>query len=219
MAFPWLKVAELAIAGYGLFKGGKKSGSEKRLGQLSTAPFESNLIQGFLPPSLRFDQTGDFLRSGIQGIGDLIRNPGRLNPNVADAIRARLATTSEGIATNFRGIGQQQAGRAARTNVPISIRSALQSALDVAQSRSQRGARRGALAESEELRREDLSQVYAMLDSMLQFISSGRGQAIPGLSAAAQSSAQRRAANLAFIGSLFSSDVFTKKKSEEKEAA
>lgn len=212
---------------------GGKTGEEKALSRISEAPFESFDIQKFLPPSLRIGVgpiidtrgrgplgatqppefgalrgagvgTGDILATGIQGIGDLIRRPGGLSPTVAEAILPRLAAQSERIAQEFRGIGAQQAGAAARGNVPLSIRTALQSALDVAQARAQRGARREALSESEQLRRRDLAQTFAILDAILQFISSGRGQAIAGLGQAAEASAQRQASRQAFIGSLAS---------------
>ena len=48
---------------------GGKSSAEKALQRLSNADFTDQTLQKFLPPSLRFDQTGGFLESGIQGIG------------------------------------------------------------------------------------------------------------------------------------------------------
>jgi hypothetical protein len=188
---------------------GGESKAEKSLRKISTAGFMDPTVQGFLPPSLqhgpggvpvggfgKFGQmrpgatafspqnflgTGNILESGIQGIGDLIRNPGALNPQVAEALNSLLAMESQNIAQNFRGIGQQQAGALARGNVPVSIRGALESALSVAQERAQRGARQGALGRSEELRRQDLQQTYAILDAILQFTSAGKGQAVSGL--------------------------------------
>ena len=181
---------------------GGETGAEKELARFSTRGFTSRAIQSFLPGALRLQTTDPILQSGIQGIGDLIQNPGRLAPNVSDAIRQRLATTSEGIATNFRGIRAQQAGSAARGNLPLSIRTALGSALDVAQSRAQRGARREALSDTDQLRRQDLSQVFSILDAILGFTSSGRGAGLQGLGQAAQSSAQRQASFQALLGSL-----------------
>jgi len=186
------------------FLGGRTS-EERAQSRFATAPYSSDVIQGFLPPALRDQFTGPMLTSGMEGIAELLRNPGGLSPGVADAIRARLAEESQSIAQNYRGIQSQQAGAAARGNVPTSIKGALQSALDVAQERAQRGARQTALTESDTLRRQDLSQVYALLDALLQFTSSGRGQATAGLGAAAQSSAQRQAAMMALIGNLLSS--------------
>ena len=112
------------------------------------------------------------LTSGMEGIAELLRNPGGLSPGVADAIRARLAEESQSIAQNYRGIESNMAGRAARTNAPVSIKNSLASALDVAQERAQRGARQTALTESDTLRRQDLSQVYALLDAPPHFTSS-----------------------------------------------
>lgn len=181
--------------------------SEQLLLELAKAGFTSSTIQNFLPPSLRSGATGEFLGAGIQGIGDLIRNPGGLSPTVADAIRPRLAAESERIAQNFRGIGQNQAGAAARGNVPVSIRSALSSALDVAQSRSQRGARREALSESEVLRREDLNKTLEILNIINQFITGRLGPSLAGAGQGAQADAARSAGLAAgggkLIGGLF----------------
>ena len=201
--------------GKGLIKGGvsllankflgDKTTEESQLSKLSRAPYESSEIQRFLPPELRAGAVGPMLQSGMGGIAELLRNPGGLSPTVSDAIRQRLAAESESIAQNYRGIGSQQAGAAARGNLPVSIKGALQSALDVAQERAQRGSRREALQDSDTLRRQDLEQTYKILDAILQFISSGRGQAIPGLSTSAQLSGNRQAAQLAAIGNLLSS--------------
>lgn len=189
----------------GLFSGLFGGSGTSDLKRVSRSPFEGSAIQKFLPPALRSGQTDPILGEGIQGIGDLIRNPGGLGANVADAIRPRLAAESENIAQNFRGIGSQQAGSLARTNAPVSIRSALEAALNTAQERAQRGARRDALTESEGLRRQDLGQTFSLLDAILQFMSSGRGQSIQGLGQVAQSSAQRQAATIGALGSVGSS--------------
>ena len=185
--------------------GGRESSTEKSLKNFAKAGFESEKTQRFLPQSLQTSQTGDILQSGIQGIGNLIQNPGSLSPQVADAIRARLSSTSEGIASDFRGIRANQAGAGARSNLPVSIRNALSSALDVAQERAQRGARRGALQDTDALRRQDLSQTFNLLDAQLQFSSSGKGQAIQGLGGALGSANQRQAAKAAGIGSAITS--------------
>ena len=163
------------------------SESEDLLKDLSKAGYESSLIQGFLPPWLRTGNIGGFMQSGIGGIGELIQRPGGLSPTVADAIRPRLAAESENIAQNFRGIGAQQAGTLARTNAPVSLKGALESALNVAQERAQRGARREALTESEGLRRADLGQVFKLLEILNQFISSRVGPSIHGSGQLAQS--------------------------------
>lgn len=183
----------------GLF--GKSTG-EKELLDLSTEPFEGYRIQRFLPPQLRERFTGPTIERGMAGISELIRNPGGLSPTVSEAILPRLAAESERIGQNFRNIGAQNVGAASRANVPVSIQSALERALDIAQERAQRGARREALSESEQLRRSDTEQVYKLLNIILQFIASGRGQTIPGLGQAAQFGEQRRAGNIATLGSL-----------------
>ena len=179
--------------------------------------FLSPQSQSFLPPSLREGQTGDILQSGIQGIGQLIQNPGGLNPNIAQAINARVGQESGLVAQNFRGLEQEQAGAAARSNLPVSIKNALSSALGIAQERAQRGVRSSALSESEGLRRGDLGQTFNVMDAILQFLSSGRGNATAGLSAAGQLNfaqqglaQQGRSANLSFLGSLLSNPALGK---------
>lgn len=182
----------------------QQTGAERGMLEQSRAPYESWDIQRFLPPELRQQFTGPMLQSGMEGIAELLRNPGGLSPTVSDAIRARLAQESQGIAQSYRGIASQQAGAAARGNLPVSIKSSLQSALDIAQERAQRGARQTALTESDMLRRQDLQQVYALLDTIMQMISARQGQAVQGLGAASQSAQQRQAATLALISSLLS---------------
>jgi len=185
--------------------GGGTSSAEKFANNLITSDFTDEALQRFLPPSLKFGNTGDILQSGIQGIGELIQNPGGLGGNVADAIRQRLATESEGISRDFRGIKENQAGAAARSNLPTSIKTALSSALDVAQNRAQRGARREALTDSESLRREDLDRTFSILDALLQFTSTGRSQAVGAATATAGLAENRKASELAFFGNLLSS--------------
>ena len=182
---------------------GRKSTAESALSKAATAPYGSNLIQGFLPPALRYPLTDPYLARGVAGIGELISQPGQLSPSVGTSIMPRLASESQSIATNFRNIRANQLGATARTNTPLSIQGALGSALDTAQERAQREARMGALTESDQLRRQDLSQTYALLDAILQFTQSGRGGAITGLGQAANLAQNRQAANLAFIGDLF----------------
>jgi hypothetical protein len=74
--------------------------------------------------------------------------------------------------------------------------------LDVAQQRAQSGARREALTASDQLRRQDLGQTFNILDAILAFISSGRGQAAQGFATGAGIQQQRQAANQAFVGGL-----------------
>ena len=126
------------------------------------------------PPDIPFlskKQTKKFiapgLAGGLQGLGELLQNPGGLSPNISQAIAPRLAMESEAIGANFRGIREEQAGAAARGNLPVSIKNALASALNVSQERAQRDARRGAMTESEALRRQDTSQVLDLLALLL----------------------------------------------------
>lgn len=168
-------------------------------------PFESWYNQRLLPQPLQFQQTYGGLQSGIQNISDLLRNPGGLNPNVAGAIAPRLGQESQNIAQQFRNILSQQQGAAARGNLPVSLKAALESALNVSQERAQRGARAEALSESEQLRRQDTDQTYKLLQTILQFIQSGRGQATSQQALGAQEKAsddQKKNALIAAIGGL-----------------
>lgn len=185
--------------GKSLFGG---TSAEKKLSDLSKAYFESSDIQRYLPPSLRTGNTEPIFHAGIAGIGDLVRNPGGLSPGVADAIRPRLAAESQTIAQNFRGIGANQAGAAARGNLPVSIKAALEAALNTSQERAQRGARGEALMASETLRREDLERIYPLLQAILQFTGSRQGQGLQAGSQLAQSAQQRQAATIGLISSL-----------------
>ena len=174
---------------------GGKTNAEQNLEDLSKAYYGGSLIQRFLPPALRHNVTGPILQGGVEQIGQLIRNPGGLSGSVSEAILPRLASESESIAQNYRGLQQEQAGAAARGNAPVSIKNALASALGIGEERAQREARRGALSESEQLRRTDVEQTYKLLDAILQFISSGRGQGVQGLAAASGVGQARQASN------------------------
>jgi hypothetical protein len=125
-----------------------------------------------------------------------------MGAEVSTAIQPRLGTESELIGRNFRGLGQEQAGMGARSNLPVSIKAALQAALGMGQDRAQRDARRSAMTEGEQLRRSDLEQTYKLLDSMLGFTSAGRGQSMQGLGAAAGAESSSDSSTLATLASL-----------------
>lgn len=195
--------------GFGALSGGVRgifggTSEDRQLRNLSNAFYERKELQRYLPPSLRVGQTEPGLNAGIQGLLELIKNPGGLG-NVSQAIQPRLAQESQSIAQNYRNIGLNQAGAAARGNLPVSIKTALQQALDIAQERAQRGARGAALSESEDLRRNDLQRTFSILDAILQFMQSGRGAGITGLGQAAGVAQNRQASNLAFLSSLLGS--------------
>lgn len=202
------------IAGLGAMSGAKSSQASRSQFRELTAPFGSKKIQKFLPWQLRDDQVNPTLDMGFAGIADLIRRPGSLSPTVSEAIAPRLAIESQNIAQNFRNIGSQQAGAASRGNVPVSIRTALQSALDVAQERAQRSSRMEALTQSDQLRREDLGKTFQILDAILGFLNSGRGIAGQAIQGAVNVRETNTAATLGMYGSLLntlaSSGVFNK---------
>lgn len=206
----WQMAIPLAMSAFSALKksGG---GSSNYMSQLNKASYEDRKIQNFLPEPLRFQNTYPMLRSGIAGIGELMSNPGGMSPNIASAIAPRLGMESQGIAQNFRGMQANQAGGAARSNLPVSIKAALASALDTQQERAQRDARMGLMAESEQLRRGDLDQVYKLLDAMLGFTNAGRGISNQGLSSAANSEANNQASLMSLFGSIANSMANYKK--------
>ena len=161
-------------------------------------------IQKYLPPELRNQFSGPILQSGMAGLADLIRNPGGMNPNIASAIAPWLASQSQSIGQNFQGIQANQAGAAARNNLPVSIKNALSSAIDVAQERAQRGARMDAMTQSEALRREDLMKTFDLLNQLFQFTNAGRGSQIQAANLSSAENAQNRAATMQFLGTLAS---------------
>ncbi len=190
------------LSDIGNFLGFGKSGAEKRLNKSAYLPFNDPKIQGFLPDSLRGWAAQDTLRQAVENMRYRTMNPGALGPNIAEAIAPRVAAESDIAARNFRNMRYNQRGSAARSNMPLSIQESLANALDIAQARAQSGIRRNALADSEQLRRADEMGGMSLLDAILQFTSSGRGQAIQGLGAATQAANQRRGSNMAFFGDL-----------------
>jgi hypothetical protein len=136
----------------------------------------------------------------------MIRRPGQLSRTALSDIQPRLNSEFRNIGQNYQGLASEQAGAAARGNTPVSIKNALQKALGVSQQRARGEATNQALMESDELRRGDLDQMYSLLDTILQYTSSGMGQGIPGINAAnaikSQTSQANSAANTAAIGSL-----------------
>jgi hypothetical protein len=160
----------------------------------------------YLPPELRSGVSGPLIGQGLHGIGELIRNPAGLGSNINEAIQPRLGAEMRTIGQNFSGLRSEQAGAAARGNLPVSIKGALQKALNTNQMRAEGEARGNAIMESDQLRRGDLGQTYQLLDTILQFMSSGQGQGMAGVNAAnsmrSMGQQQGNAANTALIGSL-----------------
>jgi hypothetical protein len=204
-------IASLATAGYNYYKGSKakqKAQSESdRLKYEASRPFED--LQFYLPPELRREQAGPLIGAGMEGIGNLIRNPGQLSSQVSSSVAPQVAAQSQGIAQDFRNQATNQAGAAGTNNLPSSLKALLQSAMGSSQEQAQRGARTQGLGSTDQLKREDLQHTYKLLDTIMQFISSGRGQAIPGLVGAAQNRSenyQRSSnANMAALASMLQS--------------
>lgn len=173
-----------------------------QIGNYAGAPYNSSEIQNFLPPELRQAFSGPALSAGMAGLTGLLKNPGGLNPNISEAIAPWLRNASQSIATNYRNLGQNSAGAAARSNLPVSIKDALQAALGMNQVRDQFAAKNQAMGQSEQLRREDISQLFPLLMALHQFTSTGRGQAIQGYSNMSEASAKDTGSKLAAMASI-----------------
>lgn len=195
----------------GLFGGflnqlfGGQTGAERDLTSYARAGYNNPRIQAFLPTQLQSQFSGPVLQNWMQNMGQLQANPGGLAPNISQAIAPWLSNESQSIATNFQGLGQNQASALARGNAPVSIKAAMQSALGLQQEQAQRAARNQAMTQSEALRRQDISSALPLLDALQQFTNSGRMGAIGGLGQTAQIAQQRQAANEAFIASIIQS--------------
>jgi hypothetical protein len=204
-------VAGIATAGYNYYKGSraksKAQAESDRLKYEARRPFED--VQFYLPPELRREQTGPLIGAGMEGIGNLIRNPGQLSSQVSSSVAPQVAAASQGIAQDFRNQATEQAGAAGRGGLPASLKALLQQALGTSQEGAQRGARTQGLGSTDQLKRQDLEHTYKLLDTIMQFLSSGRGQAIPGLVGAAQNRAENyqrsSAANTAALASILQS--------------
>lgn len=204
-------IAPLVLAGYQAYKGYKAGQDAKNaannLSKVSQAPYESQYTQRFLPPELR--NTGPILGAGIEGIGGLIRNPGQLSSTVGASIAPQVAAQSQDIAQNFRNEATNEAGAAGTSNLPSSIKALLQQLLGTRQEAAQRGVRTQGLGTTDQTQRAGLEHTYKLLDTILQFISSGRGQSVPGLIGAAEQQGEaarmKQAASTAAIGSLLQS--------------
>lgn len=146
--------------------------------------------------------------TGLEGIASLIQRPGALSPNIASAIQPRVAMESEATARNFANLLQEQAGMAARTNLPLSFKNALAAGTGIAGERAQRDIRRGAMAESEGLRRDDLSQVYELLDRLMQARGLGAQEAAGRRGERRQEKASQLATYASLIGAFASGSKF-----------
>ena len=191
-----------AVAGG--FLGGGGGAERPDIQALNFANFQT---QRLLPRAFRQSSRGGivdpFIRSGLQGIGQLIQNPGGLAPNVGAAIGPRLSIESERIARDTRGLQSQAQGnlaRAGQSNTPFA--QALNVALERAAARDQSVARRSALSETDQLRRQDLGQVFQLLQAQLSFLNSGRGIQSQALGQQFKASQTDRAANAAQLAGL-----------------
>ena len=201
-------VAGVAAAGYNYYKGSKDKSKAKaeadRLKYESRRPYEE--LQFHLPPELRMGQTGPLIGAGMEGIGNLIRNPGGLSSQVGTSVAPGIAMASQDVAQQFRNQATNQAGAAGANNLPPSVKALLQAIQGTSQEGAQRGVQAKGLGQTDQVKREGLQHTYKLLDTIMQFLASGRGQTIPGLIGAAQNRSENyqrsSAANMASLASL-----------------
>jgi len=166
---------------------------QKALQDIGSARFDNPEIQSpFLPRALQTQNINPYLVQGMQNLGGLIQNPGGTSEWLQGNIASRLGAEKQNIAQSMAGTRSEVSGSAARSNTPVSLKNALSSALDTAQARANRQAEQQAVSESEQLRRQDIPQTFNLLDTILQYVSSGRGQAVQGLKGAGQLDLQSR---------------------------
>jgi len=199
--------------------------------KLLTYPFNSGAIQALLPASLKFGpipkgmpgwkarsspyEPGNiepFINSGVRQLGLLSAFPGVLNPQVAPALKAGTAMQSTQAAQNDTAQAQRVMNRLASTGGSQGANPLATAAMNLSADASQRGVRGAALSQTDQLKRSDTQQTYNLLDAVLKFISSGRGQSVAGLQGAAQLAQsqkaiqqQYQASQLAMLGSGLSS--------------
>ena len=207
-------IAPVAAAAYGALSDKGGHSQEDQLDKLNRS-FTDFQTQKFLPRELRTPKRGGlvqpFLQAGIKGIGELIQNPGRLSPNLSGSIAARLAGESEQIGRGTRGQSEQAAGAGARLGLPATFQEAIQRSIEMQGNRDQASARRGALMDSEQLRRQDLAQTFDLYNLILQFINSGKSgqsQAVAGMAGVAGAQQAGNQAGIAGLVQALSSAKF-----------
>ena len=182
-------------------KGGT-SGISKDLLKYSTSPYESKTMQEMLPPALGMANINPMMTAGMQRISAMLQTPGKLSGGVSGAVLPGQAMQSDALARTFQQAMANRAGALGNANLPSNIKAALMSALGGGQEAGQRGVRGEAYGASENLQRQDVQNTYKMLDAILQYISSARGQAIQGLGGAAQIDQANSAARTAQYGAM-----------------
>ena len=141
-------------------------------------------VQRYLP---RFLQTsagnlgqyqthlGNELMAGMRNLGALFRTPGSISPTLSAAISPMLAMETERIGRTTAGQISEAAGAAGRSGLGSSgMAMALQRAIERAGARDISTAKRGAIAQSEQLRRQDLDQMLNLINMITNASFQGR---------------------------------------------
>ena len=177
-------------------------------GDVNTNDYQRMLLQ----PFRMYDNTakkwlpfGDALLRGGEQLQGLFRNPGSVNPNISGAIAPLVAAETDRIQRTGANQLSQAAGTMARTGAGGGMYAALEAAMNRANSRDIAGARRGAVAQSEGLRRQDLGTLLQTLQYLQDTTMQGRGVRQGAKAQSMQQNAQNqqnKAANLSTWGSV-----------------
>ncbi len=183
-----------------------------------------NMYQGAFPTGFRTGQTiktptgkkfvwsdfGKSLNAGAANLGDLFRNPGGMSPNTSAALAPIFSQQSNQVARQTAGSMAEARGAQSRSGVASGgWAQALQAAIQNAGNRNLANSRGAAIAQSEELRRNDLATLIQHMQFMtntgLQVSNLENGQRATSASisqASNQSKQQDRAATMAAIASI-----------------
>ena len=182
-------------------------------GDVNTMDYQRMLLQ----PFRMYDNTarkwlpfGDAALRGGENLQQLFRNPGSVSPGISGAIAPLVAAESDRIQRTGANQLSQAAGTMARTGAGGGMYAALEAALNRANSRDIAGARRGAVAQSEGLRRQDLGTLLQTLqyiqDTTMQGRNIRQGAQAQSLQQSQQKQ-QQQAATYATYASLLSAFV------------
>ena len=110
---------------------------------------------------------GQGMNAGIENLANFWRNPGGISPGISAAISPLLANETDRIQRTGANQVSQATGSLARSGVGGGMAAALETAISRANSRDIATARRGAIAQSEQLRRQDMDSLQRMAEFLV----------------------------------------------------